>query len=121
MIIIKRLQQWIILKDYLEDYSMIQTKQELLTLINSNTETIKSFGVERLGLFGSFRHDKAKNTSDIDFLVDFKPNKKTYKNLFLLYEFLEKLTGRKVEVLTRAGLSKHIGPHILNDLENVAI
>ena len=42
-------------------------------------------------------------------------------NLFKLYEFLENLTGRKVEVLTRAGLSKYIGPHILKDLEDVAL
>jgi len=100
---------------------MIHTKHELLTLIKTNSETIKSFGVEKLGLFGSFRHDKAQDTSDVDFLVDFEIDKKTYKNLFNLYEFLEDLTGRKVEVLTRAGLSKYIGLHILKDLENVAL
>ena len=100
---------------------MINTKQELLTLIKTNSDTIKSFGVEKLGLFGSFRHDKAQDKSDVDFLVDFETNKKTYKNLFKLYEFLENLTGRKVEVLTRAGLSKYIGPHILKDLEDVAL
>ncbi len=100
---------------------MIHTKQELLLLLKLNTETIKSFGVQKLGLFGSFRHDTAKDMSDVDFLVDFEINKKTYKNLFNLYEFLETLTGRKVEVLTRAGLSKYIGPHILKDLEDVAL
>ncbi len=98
---------------------MIQTKNELIQLIKSNAETIKSFGVEKLGLFGSFRHDKATEKSDVDFLVDFYPEKKTYNNLFYLYEFLENKTGRKVEVLTRQGLSKYIGPHILKDLEYV--
>jgi len=100
---------------------MITSKQQLIQLLQSNAETIKSFGVEKLGLFGSFRHDKATTESDVDFLVDFFPEKKSYKNLFGLYEFLEHKTGRKVEVLTRQGLSKYIGPHILNDLENVAL
>ena len=98
---------------------MIQTKNELIQLIKSNAETIKSFGVEKLGLFGSFIHDKATEKSDVDFLVDFYPEKKTYNNLFYLYELLENKTGRKVEVLTRQGLSKYIGPHILKDLEYV--
>lgn len=100
---------------------MITSKQQLIQLLQSNAETIKSFGVEKLGLFGSFRHDKATKESDVDFLVDFFPEKKSYKNLFSLYEFLEDKTGRKVEVLTRQGLSKYIGPHILKDLENVAL
>jgi hypothetical protein len=99
---------------------MIQTKNELLQLLHLNASTIKSYGVDKLFIFGSFRHDKAKEKSDVDFLVDFMPQQKTYDNLFHLYEFLEKQTGRKVEVLTRAGLSKYIGPHILKDLENVS-
>ncbi len=100
---------------------MINTKTELLQLLKSNAHTIKSFGVEKLGLFGSFRHDNANSKSDVYFLVDFVPEKKTYDNLFNLYEFLQEKTGRRVEVLTRQGLSKYIGPHILKDLENVAL
>lgn len=100
---------------------MIHTKNELIQLLHLNASVIKSYGVDKLFIFGSFKHDKAKEQSDVDFLVDFMPQKKTYNNLFYLYSFLEEKTGRKVEVLTRAGLSKHIGPHILNDLENVTL
>jgi predicted nucleotidyltransferase len=100
---------------------MIQTKQQLIQVLQANADVIRSFGVEKLAVFGSFRHDKATEKSDVDFLVDFLPNKKTYDNLFYLYEFLIQKTGRKVEVLTRQGLSKYIGPHILKDLEDVAL
>lgn len=100
---------------------MIQTKNDLLQLLHLNASKIKSFGVDKLFVFGSFRHDKATKKSDVDFLVDFLPKQKTYDNLFCLYEFLEQKTGRKVEVLTRAGLSKYIGPYILKDLENVTL
>ena len=100
---------------------MIQTKQQLIQLLQTNADIIRSLGVDKLSLFGSFRHDKATSKSDVDFLVDFLPGKKTYNNLFYLYEFLETKTGRKVELLTRQGLSKYIGPHILKDLEDVAL
>ena len=98
---------------------MVQTKTELYSLLKSNAGTIKNFGVDKLCLFGSFKHGTITNNSDIDFLVDFAPEKKSYKNLFSLYELLQNLTGRKIELVTRQGLSKYIGPHILKDLENV--
>ncbi len=100
---------------------MIHTKQELLQLLHTNASMIKNYGVDKLFIFGSFRHDRATKKSDVDFLVDFLPQQKTYNNLFYLYEFLQSKTGRKVEVLTRAGLSKYIGPHIIKDLEDVAL
>ena len=55
---------------------MIQTKQQLIQLLQTNADIIRSFGVDKLGLFGSFRHDKATSKSDVDFLVDFLPGKK---------------------------------------------
>lgn len=100
---------------------MIQTRSELYRLLQNNAEHIKTFGVSRLGVFGSFRHDKAESSSDIDFLVDFEPSQKTYQNIFDLYEFLKEKTGRKVEVLTRQGLSKYISPYILEDVEYVSL
>lgn len=100
---------------------MVKSKSELIILLKSNASLIKSYGVEAISLFGSFRHDKANMDSDVDLLVDFYPEKKSYKNLFLLYDFLQNLTGRKVEIITRQGLSKYLGPYILNDCEHVAL
>ncbi len=99
---------------------MITSKKQLCDFIASNGSTIKSYGVNKLGIFGSFRHDKAESKSDIDFLVEFAPEKKTYRNLFYLYEFLTLKTGRKIELVTLQGLSKYIGPYILKDVEYVA-
>ncbi len=98
---------------------MIHTKQELLLILNNNAEIIRGYGINKLGVFGSFRHDKATNKSDIDFLVNFIPEKKTYDNFFHLHEFLEEKTGRKIELVTIQSLSKYIGPHILKDVEYV--
>jgi predicted nucleotidyltransferase len=35
--------------------------------------------------------------------------------------YLEELTGRKIELVTRESLSPYIGPHILKQVENVGI
>ncbi|MBU3714287.1 MAG: nucleotidyltransferase family protein [Ferruginibacter sp.] len=100
----------------------MQTKAELLTLLFNHKDTIKSFGVNDLGLFGSFVTGKNINKdSDVDFLIEFSPNKKTYDNFIGLTFFLEELLGRKIELVTRESLSPYIGPHILKQVEHVGI
>jgi len=102
--------------------SAIQTKAELLTLLFANKEIIRSFGVKELGLFGSFAANKdIRNDSDVDFLIEFQPDKKNYDNFIGLTFFLEELTGRKIELVTRQSLSPYIGPHILKQVEHVGI
>ena len=84
-----------------------------------NREKILSFGVDRLGLFGSFVRNEMNAESDVDFLVEFKKGKKSYDNLFDLHEILSGLTQRKVEVVTKKGLSKYFGHRILEETEYV--
>ena len=97
----------------------INGKQELINLILLNKDSIKNFGVTKLGLFGSFVRDEAKPDSDIDLLVEMPPERKSLKNFLGLIYYLEEITGREVTVVTPQGLSPYIGPHILNELENV--
>jgi uncharacterized protein len=99
----------------------IQNKSELLRFIKESADTIKRYGVNEIGIFGSFGRDTANSRSDIDFLVNFDPKHKTYQNLFDLHTFLTEKTGRKVEVVTKQGLNKHIGPFILNEVEYVSL
>ena len=75
-----------------------------------------------MGLFGSFlRQETIKPGSDIDLLIDFVPAQKTFDNLSDLYFFLEELTGRKIELVTRESLSPYMGPHILKEVQDVGI
>ena len=47
--------------------------------INSiKTKQLTSFGVSRIGLFGSYVRNEQQSKSDIDFLVDFEPEKETF-------------------------------------------
>lgn len=101
---------------------VIYTKKGLLNVISQNRDKIKSFGVKELGLFGSFVTEKGINeNSDVDFLVDFEPGSKTYDNFMDLSFFLEKILGRKVELVTPQSLSKYLSPHILKQVEHVSL
>lgn len=54
----------------------LHTKQELLSAISTNRDAIKAYGVNSLGIFGSFSKGTSTELSDVDLLVDFVPGKK---------------------------------------------
>ena len=59
--------------------------------------------------------------SDVDILVQFEPGQKSFDNFIGLAELLEELLHRRVELVTREGLSPYIGPRILADVEDVPL
>ncbi len=93
----------------------------LLDRLHRNSGRIKSFGVKRLGLFGSFVRGTATAESDVDLLVEFDRGKKSYDNFMELGNSLEEVLNRKVELVTPQSLSKHFGPHILNQVQDVKL
>ena len=97
------------------------TKKELLDLLHNHGEEICAFGVIRLGLFGSFVRDAASVDSDVDLLVEFRPERKTLKNLVGLSSFLQQLLQRKVEIITPQSLNPFIGRHIIKEVEYVSL
>jgi predicted nucleotidyltransferase len=99
----------------------ISNKEGVLSLLASHRKNIIGFGAKQLGLFGSFVRDEQRAGSDIDFLVDFEPEQYKYRNFINLASYLEELSGRKVEVVTRSGLSPYLAPYILNEVEDVPL
>ena len=71
----------------------------------------------KVGLFGSFVQGEQTAESDVDLLVQFDPEKKTFDNFIHLSALLEDLLQRRVEVVTTEALSPYIGPHILSEVE----
>lgn len=91
-------------------------KTTILDTLSRHQNDLREFGVERIGLYGSYVRNEASEQSDIDLLVDFLKEKKTLKNLVYLADFLENVFQKKVEIVTTQGLSKHIGPYILKEV-----
>ncbi len=98
---------------------MTLNKEILFRKLSDNSDTIRSFGVERMGIFGSFVRNAMNDQSDVDILVEFMQGTKNFNNLYALHSFLQNLTQRKVEVVTRESLSPYIGPNILQEVEYV--
>lgn len=100
---------------------MVQTKADLLHLITDHRQQLQALGVKRCGLFGSFVREQHTPQSDVDVLVEFDPEQKTFANFMRLVFLLEDLFGRKVDVVTMESLSPYIGPHILKEVEYAPI
>ena len=80
---------------------------------------IRSLGVRRLALFGSFARNEAGAESDVDLLVEFVAGQKSFDRVLALSDLLEELLGRPVELVTTEALSPYIGPHILSEAADV--
>jgi predicted nucleotidyltransferase len=62
-------------------------------------------------------NDKQTIESDIDLLIDFEPEKESFDNFMAVYDIFEKIfENERVEIVTKNGLSKHIGPKILSQI-----
>lgn len=101
--------------------AMIQTKQDILHAINQNRSQLRALGVGKIGLFGSFVRGEQRPDSDIDLLVEFDPGRKTFDTFMELVFFLEEVLQHHVELVTVESLSPYIGPHILKEVEYVAL
>lgn len=50
-------------------------KNPIFETLQSHKMKLKSFGVNRIGLFGSYFNNKANDISEIDFLVELQKEK----------------------------------------------
>jgi predicted nucleotidyltransferase len=97
----------------------VQTKKDIVALIQANQAQIETLGVKKLGLFGSFIRNQQHSESDIDLLVEFEPGQKTFDNFIQLSFLLEDILDRSVELVTVESLSPYLAPYISQEVEYV--
>ncbi len=66
----------------------VQTKEHILDLLRGHQRELQRLGVRRCGLFGSFARNEAQAGSDVDMLVEFEPDQKTFDHFMQLALFL---------------------------------
>jgi len=76
-----------------------------------------AYPVKKAYVFGSFARGEAKANSDLDLLVDIDRSIPFGLAFVQMQLDLEKLLGRRVDVVTRAALSKYIEPYVNKDLQ----
>jgi predicted nucleotidyltransferase len=77
-----------------------------LALIEAHAAELRAFGAQRIGLFGSFARGEARAESDVDVYLEFAQGRKTYDNFFAIYELLQGLFGRPIDLVTDGALSE---------------
>ncbi len=96
-------------------------KQEILNYLKSNQEYYyNQFGVEFIGLFGSFARDEANENSDIDILYKIEKNKKlSMFNYLKLNKQLEDFFHKKIDLVRDEVLKPQLKKNIQRDLNYV--
>ena len=88
------------------------SKDVILKLLQKHKSELKKFGVKRIWVFGSYVRGEAKETSDVDILVEFEKGKKTFDNYMELKFFLEELLGVEVDLITVEALKPKIRKYV---------
>jgi predicted nucleotidyltransferase len=91
--------------------------EHIKRILEDNKAILKDkFKVIEIGIFGSYVRGKATLTSDIDIflisdidiLVDFEKEGKTFDNYIELKYFLEELLGIKVDLIMKGALKQEL-------------
>ncbi len=94
----------------------MKSLQEIRKIIEEHKEVLrKSFSVKDIGIFGSYVRREEQKTSDIDILVDFEEPVGFFEFVDL-EEYLEKILGTKVDLVSKKALKPHIGQRILEEI-----
>lgn len=96
----------------------MMTKNDILSKLKELKPVLyKDYSVKEIGLFGSFSNDSGTEDSDIDILVELeRPIGWKY---FTLEIYLEKIFGRKVDLVTKNALKEQLKESILNHVNYI--
>ena len=92
------------------------TKKEVMKILKKELPYLKAiFGVKKIGLFGSFAKGIQKEESDVDLIVEFE--KPIGLKFFELSEHIEKVLGKKVDILTPGGIKSIRVKKVADDIK----
>ncbi len=93
------------------------TKKEIITILKNELPYLRDiFGVKRIGLFGSSAKGIQREDSDVDLVIEFE--KPIGLKFIELSNYIEKVLGKNVDILTPAGIKSIRIKKIAEDIEN---
>jgi predicted nucleotidyltransferase len=91
-------------------------KSEITTLIQKHFDVLADeYGVSRIGIFGSAIKGEMADGSDVDLLVEF--NRPIGFKFSRLVDYLENIFGKRVDLMTKAGLENIRVKGIARDIQ----
>ena len=95
-------------------------KEEVLARLSALEGPLRARGIASLALFGSIARGEERPDSDVDVLVDIRPDARfSLFDLGAVRNLLEDSLGREVDVTTRKGLAPAIAEQVLAEAEQV--
>ena len=93
----------------------MRTRDDMLRMLRQQHAYLAAeYGVSRMGVFGSYARDNAHENSDVDLVVEF--DRPIGFRFFDLARYLEELLGRKVDLLTPAGIQNIRRPRVSQEI-----
>lgn len=93
--------------------------EDVISTIQKHRNTLHSMGVKSLEIFGSTARGDARPDSDIDLLVEFVQPASFDRYMDLKF-YLEDLTGKRVDLVTRSALKPRLRTSIEAEAVRVA-
>ena len=88
----------------------------IMMILNEHKEELKEkFGIREIGIFGSFARGEQREKSDVDVLVEFEKPIDFFTYLDLKDE-IERLLGKKLDLVMKKTLKPKIGERILQEV-----
>lgn len=94
----------------------------MTSIVQNSSKNIEKIcqesGISYLALFGSQARGDQEINSDVDLLVEFKETPGLVDFIKTKHKF-ENLFNKKVDLVTKKGLSKHLRTYIYSDLQKL--
>jgi len=96
----------------------MKTLEEIKEILKQHKLELKEkYGVKEIGIFGSYVRGEQRRKSDVDILVEFYEDVEIGLIKFIeLENYLSKLIGKKVDLVTKRALKPNIGKYILEEV-----
>lgn len=109
-----------LIKQRMADVSIWKLSMNIEQFLHDKRNDIRAIaakhGAYNIRIFGSIVRGEAGPDSDIDFLVDAGPNTSSWFPAGLILD-LEKVLGRRVEVVTEKALNPYIREYVLAEVK----
>lgn len=94
----------------------VKKLDELIKILSGHKGEMQDrFKVKSIGIFGSYVRGEQKKKSDLDVLVEFREPVGLF-HFMDLEEYLEKLVGVGVDLVSKRALKPRIGRHIMEEV-----
>jgi len=92
------------------------TKEYILNFLKSHKSELKEkYGVQKIGLFGSYARDEQREDSDIDIAIELESSN-TFRSFFSLLHFLEDTFHKKIDLGVESNLKPMAKKYIQKDI-----